>query len=390
MQLELKEVSRTVGGVPQLYPLTLALAPGRINVLLGATQAGKTTLMRLIAGLDRPTVGRVFADGVDVTGVSVRRRNLAMVYQQFINYPSLTVFENIASPLRLQNDPRQAIAARVQDIAAKLHIDHLLDRLPTELSGGQQQRTALARALVKGSKLVLLDEPLVNLDYKLREELRTELAGLFSEGGTTVVYATTEPQEALLLGGHTAVLDKGRLLQFGPTLEVYRNPASVEVAIAFNDPPLNIVAATALEGGAIRLADGATVPLERPVRRARTRRTLPRRHPAQPFESAARRAPSRRADGDGAVGRDLRVRNAAASAPRIDSAHRPTAGRACLEDRRRAECLLRSAPAVRLRCPGRTVARAGRGARWPGLSSSISPTPTYPTRGGRRTTPFNP
>jgi glycerol-3-phosphate dehydrogenase len=264
-RLELRGVSKTVGVEPYLHPMSLSLAAGHINVLLGATRAGKTTLLRLIAGLDRPSAGRILAEGVDVTATSARDRNVAMVFQQFINYPAMTVFENIASPLRLERRPAPEIRARVGEIAGKLHIEHLLDRLPRELSGGQQQRTALARALAKRASLVLLDEPLVNLDYKLREELRAELVGLFAEGETTVVYATTEPLEALLLGGYTAVLDRGRLLQFGRTLDVYRNPASVEVAAAFNDPPMNVVDATVVEGGAIRLADGATLPLPRRV-----------------------------------------------------------------------------------------------------------------------------
>ena len=151
-----------------------------------------------------------------MTGVGVRQRNLAMVYQQFINYPAMTVFDNIASPLKLQKTDAKQVAERVNEVAAKLHIEHLLQRRPGELSGGQQQRCALARALVKRSSLVLLDEPLVNLDYKLREELRAELATLFADGRTTVVYATTDPLEALLLGGYTAIVDKGRVLQVRP------------------------------------------------------------------------------------------------------------------------------------------------------------------------------
>ncbi len=234
MILELEQISKTVGAETHLYPLSLKLTPGGVNVLLGPTQAGKTSLMRVMAGLDRPSSGRILADGKDVTGVSVRERNLAMVYQQFINYPGLTVYENIAAPLRLQRCPKAELDARVTEIAAKLHIDHLLRRLPGELSGGQQQRTALARALIKRAPLVLLDEPLVNLDYKLREELRAELTTLFT-GGATVVYATTDPQEALLLGGHTAVMNAGRLLQFGPALHAYNHPVSTAAAAIFND-----------------------------------------------------------------------------------------------------------------------------------------------------------
>jgi glycerol transport system ATP-binding protein len=181
-------------------------------------------------------------DGKDVTCVSVRERNVAMVYQQFVNYPSFTVYENIASPLRLAKClSAKEIDAKVRATAEMLQIEHLLDRLPAELSGGQQQRTAMARALVKGASLLLLDEPLVNLDYKLREELRSEMCQIFGRGITTVVYATTEPQEALMLGGNTAVLDAGRLLQNGPALEVYHRPATVGTSQVFSNPPINLI-----------------------------------------------------------------------------------------------------------------------------------------------------
>lgn len=235
-----------------------------MNVLLGPTRAGKTSLLRLFAGLDAPSAGRVLEDGRDVTGVSVRRRNLAMVYQQFINYPALTVFENIASPLRLQRRPADEIRSRVGAIAEKLHISHLLQRLPAELSGGQQQRTALARALVKRAPLVLLDEPLVNLDYKLREERRSELASLFADGETTVVYTTTEPLEAMLLGGRLSVVDAGRILQTGPIAEVMRRPASVDVAAILNDPPINILPAAFVKALGLKrdIADDCLVGLQ--------------------------------------------------------------------------------------------------------------------------------
>ena len=259
MELVLDGIEVHAGSQVHLYPMSLAPVPGAMTVLLGATLAGKTTLMRVMAGLDRPGAGRVRVDGQDVTGVPVRQRNVAMVYQQFINYPSLTVADNIASPLRLRGGKRADIDAAVRGMAARLRIDHLLERLPAELSGGQQQRVALARALVKQAPLVLLDEPLVNLDYKLRESLRDELAGLFAEGRSTVVYATTEPAEALLLGGHTAVLDAGELLQYGPTAEVFHRPASLRVARAFSDPPMNLFAAQR-EAGGVRLPGGLFLP----------------------------------------------------------------------------------------------------------------------------------
>ena len=258
MELTLERIEQQVGAETWLYPLDLTLVPLAVTVLLGATQAGKTTLMRVMAGLDAPAKGRVLADGNDVTGKPVRERDVAMVYQQFINYPSMTVADNIASPLKLRGEKN--IAARVQELAAKLHIEAFLERLPAELSGGQQQRVALARALAKDAPLMLLDEPLVNLDYKLREELRNELSQLFAAGRSTVVYATTEPTEALLLGGYTAVLDAGELLQYGPTAEVFHRPKSIRVARAFSDPPMNLVAGTASERG-IALPGGVTLPL---------------------------------------------------------------------------------------------------------------------------------
>ncbi|GJG96300.1 ABC transporter ATP-binding protein [Cupriavidus pauculus] len=260
MQLSLEGIAQQVGSQAYLYSMSLAPVPGAVTILLGATQAGKTSLMRVMAGLDKPAAGRVLVDGVDVTGVPVRERNVSMVYQQFINYPSLTVFDNIASPLRLRRDSREDIAARVRSLAVRLHIEHLLERYPSELSGGQQQRVALARALAKNAPLMLLDEPLVNLDYKLREELREELTHLFAQGDATVIYATTEPAEALLLGGYTAVLDAGELLQYGPTPEVFHYPASLRVARAFSDPPMNLVQGM-LADGRVTLPGGIVIPL---------------------------------------------------------------------------------------------------------------------------------
>ncbi len=259
MELRLERVSQQVGPQTHLYPLELALKPHAVTVLLGATQAGKTSLMRLMAGLDAPSAGRVIVNDEDVTGVPVRERNVAMVYQQFINYPSMTVARNIASPLHLRGGlDRTTISQRVMEIARKLHIEPFLERLPAELSGGQQQRVALARALAKSAPLMLLDEPLVNLDYKLREELREELAALFATGDSTVVYATTEPTEALLLGGYTAVLDAGELLQYGPTAEVFHRPRSIRVARAFSDPPMNLVEARAAQLG-VQIAPGVAL-----------------------------------------------------------------------------------------------------------------------------------
>jgi glycerol transport system ATP-binding protein len=239
--LELDDVTRRVGGETHIAGASLRLERGSLNILLGPTLAGKTSLMRLMAGLDHPSSGRVRFEGKDVTGQSVRKRNVAMVYQQFINYPELTVRENIASPLKVQRADKATITREIDRVAEVLKLGPYLDRKPAELSGGQQQRVALARAIVKKADLVLLDEPLANLDYKLREELRTELPKLFAGTNAVVVYATTDPTEALLLGGNTATLHEGRITQFGPTSDVYRNPASLTTAKIFSDPPLNVL-----------------------------------------------------------------------------------------------------------------------------------------------------
>jgi glycerol transport system ATP-binding protein len=260
--IELDQVTRVVDGETHLADITLRLEPGSFNVLLGRTRAGKTSLLRLLAGLDRPTSGRLRANGTEVTHVDVRRRDVAMVYQQFVNYPSLTVYENIASPLRLAGRlGKQEIDKRVRETAAALRLEPYLDRLPAELSGGQQQRTAMARALAKDASLLLLDEPLANLDYKLREELRTEIRQLFRDRPSVVVYATTEPTEALLLGGRTAVLHEGRVLQVGRTLEVYQAPATERVGQVFSDPQMNLWDVEVVEGSQARLSPEVRFPL---------------------------------------------------------------------------------------------------------------------------------
>jgi glycerol transport system ATP-binding protein len=259
MSVTLDHITRAVDGIPTIRDVSLTLDRGTLSVLLGPTLSGKTSIMRLLAGLDKPTSGRVLVDGKDVTGVDVRKRSVAMVYQQFINYPSLSVYENIASPLRVQGKPSAEIESRVRDAAKLLKLEPYLNRTPLQLSGGQQQRTAIARALVKGADLVLLDEPLANLDYKLREELRTELPRIFEASGAIFVYATTEPSEALLLGGRTICMWKGEILQAGETSRVYRHPDTLRVAQVFSDPPLNIVGIEK-KNGSVQYAGGVQAP----------------------------------------------------------------------------------------------------------------------------------
>ena len=240
MGLELKNVVKRVGAETHVYETSIKLAETGFNILLGATLAGKTTLMQLMAGLDRPTAGEVWLDGRDVTS---RARAQA---QRLDGLPAV---HQLPQPHRLREHrlaaPGGAPAARRPSTSASiawpslLHLKPLLQRRPGELSGGQQQRTALARALVKDADLVLLDEPLANLDFKLREELRDELPKLFADRRCTVVFATTDPMDALLLGGHTAALHEGRITQFGPTAEIYRRPADLRTAMVLSNPPIN-------------------------------------------------------------------------------------------------------------------------------------------------------
>ena len=241
MTLRLEGVSKSVGAQTHIYKTDLELQAGTMNVLLGPTQSGKTSLMRIMAGLDVPQTGRILWRGEDVTGQRVQDRKVAMVYQQFINYPSMSVYNNIASPLKLLGKSAAEIDVAVREAADLMKLTPFLDRKPLELSGGQQQRCALARSLVKNAGLVLLDEPLANLDYKLREELRAEIPRIFEESGAIFVYATTEPEEALLLGGNTATLWEGRITQFGLTPDVYRKPPDATTARVFSDPPMNFL-----------------------------------------------------------------------------------------------------------------------------------------------------
>ncbi len=265
MSLTLDRVSKVVDGQTHIDAVNLSFEPGSFNVLVGRTLSGKTSLMRLMAGLDQPSSGRILMHGRDVTGVPVRKRNVSMVYQQFINYPTLSVFENIASPLRQNGTGREEIERRVRETAQMLRIEGLLKRYPLELSGGQQQRTAMARALVKDAELVLFDEPLVNLDYKLREELRQEMRELFKARRSIAVYATTEPTEALALGGTVTLLHQGRVVQSGPTAEVYHRPSQVLAAELFSEPPINLLSGR-IAANEVSVQDALHFPLNADLR----------------------------------------------------------------------------------------------------------------------------
>lgn len=252
MGIRVEHISKAYEGRSVLQDVSCEIADGSFVTLLGPTGEGKTTLLRILAGVERPDSGRIFYDDVDVTRLPVQKRNVAMVYQWFVNYPSLTVFENIASPLRCRRPkvPAAEIERRVRETATLLRIDGHLHKRPHELSGGQQQRLAIARALAKDAPYVFLDEPLTNLDYKLQEELRAELQGIFARRQRgAVVYATPQPVEALMLSTHVGFMQAGRLAQFGPVAEVYHRPATRDVAKYFSHPSMNIFPATRVDEG---------------------------------------------------------------------------------------------------------------------------------------------
>lgn len=261
-RLELREISKKSHGYQTLRNLDLTIEDNSFVAIVAPTGTGKTTLLRVMGGIDKPDSGAILVDGQDVTRKHVRQRNIAVVYQQFINYPSFTVYQNIASPLRVSGKlSRKEIDRRVRVMAEQLHISELLKRLPQELSGGQQQRVAIARALIKEAQLILLDEPLGNLDYKLREDMRIELKNLAAERDAIFVYATAEPVDALMMSSHTAILDNGKIIQYGPTEEVYKKPAHARSGEYFSDPPMNFFPCV-VEDGLATVRGDFTIPLQ--------------------------------------------------------------------------------------------------------------------------------
>ncbi len=263
MGIRVENLSKEYQGKFWIKDLTWEIPSGSFTTVLAPTGTGKTTLLRLLAGIEKPSRGKVYYDDADVTQLAVQARNIAMVYQEFINYPSLTVYENIASPLRVSRRryDREEIDRKVRHFATLLKITHVLDHIPEQLSGGEKQRTAIARALVKGARFIFLDEPLGNLDYKLREELRGELKTVFK--GSTIVYATPEPVDALVMSTHVGFLHEGRIIQFGPVNEVYSRPAYAEVGYYFNDPPMNLLDCRPVtEDGTLYLKAGENLKFE--------------------------------------------------------------------------------------------------------------------------------
>ena len=246
-----------------LNDVSFGMQKGELYTILGRTLSGKTTLLKTIAGLLTPEGGRIIFDDQDLAKVPVWERNIAMVYQQFINYPHLTVFDNVAFPLRQRKLDEQVVNERVTDSLASVGLTGFEGRKIQALSGGQQQRVALARSLAKQAGILLLDEPLVNLDYKLREQLRDEFRNLFSSqvsGESILIYSSTDPLEAMQLGGEIIVLDEGRVLQQGPAHEIFENPANTRVAEISNDPAMNLLPG-AIEDGKIVINADIKLPL---------------------------------------------------------------------------------------------------------------------------------
>jgi len=240
--VRLEGVVKRHGATTVLHGVDLAIEPGEFFVLLGPSGSGKTTTLRILAGLESVSAGRVLMDGSDVTMQQPGERDVAMVFQSYALYPHMTVGENIGFPLKMVGVPAADIGRAVGEAAAKVGIGHLLRRTPGQLSGGQQQRCALARAIVRQPRLFLLDEPLSNLDAKLRLETRLELRRLQRSLGATTVYVTHDQEEAMTLADRIAVFIEGRIVQVGTPREVYAKPQTVAVAGFIGSPPMNLMA----------------------------------------------------------------------------------------------------------------------------------------------------
>ncbi len=264
-RVSLRGIVKRHGSFTALHGVDLDIEPGEFFALLGPSGSGKTTTLRILAGLEAHDAGRVLLDGDDVTAREPGERDVAMVFQSYALYPHMSVFDNIAFPLRMVGSAKDDIARAVRDAAAKVRIDHLLERRPGQLSGGQQQRCALARAIVRKPRLFLLDEPLSNLDAKLRLETRVELRKLQRALGVTAVYVTHDQEEAMTIADRLAIFMEGRIVQVGRPQDIFARPASGLVAGFIGSPPMNLLAAD-ISGGVLHIA-GVALPMERPLGR---------------------------------------------------------------------------------------------------------------------------
>jgi len=246
--IEIRNIAKRFDGNLVLADIDLAVADQEFLVLLGASGCGKTTLLRIIAGLEVPMHGEVRIGGRRVNELAPRSRGIAMVFQQYAVFPHLTVFENIAFGLRMKKLAKDAIDARVRKAAGLMHIEGLLARYPGQLSGGQRQRVAVARALAMEPEVLLMDEPLSNLDALLRMEMRAELKALLKETRTTTIYVTHDQVEAMSLADRIAIMDEGRLVQVADPIEIYRNPATRYIGGFIGSPPMNFLPAARQDG----------------------------------------------------------------------------------------------------------------------------------------------
>ncbi|TCT04345.1 ABC transporter ATP-binding protein [Aquabacter spiritensis] len=259
--LELQGLRKRFGRTEILHGIDLAVAAGEFLVVVGASGCGKSTLLRLVAGLEAPSAGRVLLDGRDITGHDPAARDIAMVFQSYALYPHMSVFDNMAYGLRIRGLARTEIAAKVAATADLLGLADLLARKPRQLSGGQRQRVAMGRAIVREPKLFLFDEPLSNLDAKLRLGMRVEIKRLQRRLGVTSLYVTHDQIEAMTLADRLLVLQDGRAVQLAPPLEVFQRPASTHVAGFIGAPAMNLLPARlGPGGGAAVLAGGAVLP----------------------------------------------------------------------------------------------------------------------------------
>ncbi|MFC6486715.1 ABC transporter ATP-binding protein [Nitratireductor sp. GCM10026969] len=263
--IELRDITKTFGANTALRGLDLEVADGQFFVLLGETGAGKTTTLRIVAGLEKPTEGTVLIDGVDVGDWGPAERDVALVLQQYSLYPRYTVRENLEFPLKskIRHVEPSEIKVRVEQVAKTLRIDHLLDRKTDRLSGGEMQRVSIGRAIVRKPRVFLMDEPLSALDAKLREALRTELKNLQMHLGATFLFVTHDQIEAMSMGDRIGVLDRGRLVQVGAPSEIYSRPRNTFVARSVGSPPMNLIHGAISGGNAVAEA-GFSLPIATP------------------------------------------------------------------------------------------------------------------------------
>ncbi len=272
-EIQIKNVAKTFGTYTALQDINLTIADQEFMVLLGASGCGKTTLLRIVAGLETATTGEVWIGGRRVDHLAPKDRGIAMVFQNYAVFPHLTVFENIGFGLRMQKLPNDEVTRRVERTASLMHIEQLLKRYSGELSGGQRQRVAVARALAMEPDVILMDEPLSNLDALLRLEMRAELKDVLAYSKTTAIYVTHDQVEAMSLADRISVMHQGKIVQAATPIEVYRNPAAEFVAGFIGNPPMNFLHATPSNSGkwsvAGQLVDGpsgTTKPLQFAIR----------------------------------------------------------------------------------------------------------------------------